>query len=60
MHCLLQVESSAHLKKESAVQLSLTVLIGPPDAVLNKPMKVFIPHCAPVDSGTWNLKVNFV
>ncbi len=57
--CTIKVESNPNqAKKESAVQLSLTVLIGPSDVVLNKPIKVFIPHCASTtDNTVWKLKV---
>ena len=55
----IKAEHSSHTKKESAIQLSLTVLVGPSDVMLNKPIKVFIPHCATVDNAIWNLKVKF-
>jgi hypothetical protein len=44
-------------KKEATVQLSPVIAIGPPDIVLRKPLKINIPHCAPIDSNWWHLKV---
>ncbi|XP_019849439.1 PREDICTED: uncharacterized protein LOC100635004 isoform X2 [Amphimedon queenslandica] len=44
-------------KKESKIQLSPIVFIGPPDAILRKPLKINIPHCVPTDTSAWHVKI---
>ena len=58
-YCMLlsTFQSDNMKKKESKIQLSPIVFIGPPDAILRKPLKINIPHCVPTDTSAWHIKV---
>lgn len=56
-HAFLPSQSDNMKKKESKIQLSPIVFIGPPDAILRKPVKINIPHCVPTDTSAWHVKV---
>ena len=44
-------------KKDRLVDLGPTVLVGPNDVSLLKPLKVRIPHCLPFKKNSWRLKM---
>ena len=52
-----ELESLLQEKKEKKVQLSPTVLVGPSDAVLLKPVVIRIPHCLPYRHNSWHLQM---
>ena len=45
-------------RKDRRVQLSSCILIGPSDAVLNKPIKIKLPHCLSYLNNSWHLQVH--
>ena len=51
------MESLLRGKAEGTVQLSPLVVVGPGDISLNKPIKIFLPHCVPSSDQSWILKV---
>lgn len=54
------MESLLRRRNENTVPLSPMVLVGPSDALLNQPIKIFMPHCIPTQNAAWNLKVHVV
>ena len=53
------IELETHLqeKQEKRVQLSPTVIVGPAEAVLARPLMVRIPHCLPYRNNSWHLQM---
>lgn len=52
-----ELESLLQEKREKRVQLSPVVAVGPPDAVLARPIVVRIPHCLPYRNNSWHLQM---
>lgn len=51
------LESHLREKQDRWIQLSPVVLVGPCDTVLQKPIKIKIPHCLPYRNNSWHLHV---
>ena len=52
-----QVESLLQEKREKQVQLSPMIVVGPHDAVLEKPLIIRMPHCLPYRNNSWHLQM---
>lgn len=52
-----ELESLMQEKREKRVQLSPVVVVGPPEAVLTRPIVVRMPHCLPYRNNSWHLQM---
>ena len=46
-----------HERKDRKVELSPTILVGPCDAALLRPIKIKLPHCLPYRNNSWHLQM---
>ncbi len=52
-----QVKSHLQEKRGKQVQLSPMIVVGPHDAVLEKPLVIRMPHCLPYRNNSWHLQM---
>ena len=52
-----KVEDHLEKKRQKQVQLSPMVVVGPHDAVLEKPLIIRMPHCLPYRNNSWHLQM---
>jgi len=52
-----QFENHLEKKRQKQVQLSPMVVVGPHDAVLEKPLVIRMPHCLPYRNNSWHLQM---